>query len=83
MTVLVSASDIVLSVCGAGVGRGCVWSQQPMGTECLGVIQWNELLRFQEADVVFVGSMVQLGCGTHVGAAWARSLCRENTPASD
>ncbi|XP_039461392.1 upstream-binding protein 1 isoform X4 [Oreochromis aureus] len=44
-----------------------------MGTECLGVIQWNELLRFQEADVVFVGSMVQLGCGTRVGTAWARS----------
>lgn len=35
---------------------GHVWSQQLVGTECLSVCQWNRLLRFQEADVVFLGS---------------------------
>lgn len=35
-----------------GESAGHVWSQQLVGTECLSVCQWNQLLRFQEADVV-------------------------------
>lgn len=67
-------SDWVLSVV-----SGCVWSQQLVGTECLSVFQWNELLRFQEADLVFAGSAAQLGRRTQVGTVWAPSLQGKHT----
>ncbi len=53
--VSVAPGGAVLSVVSGWVA-GHVWSQQLVGTECLSVCQWNQLLRFQEADVVFLGS---------------------------
>lgn len=64
---------------GGGFRGGHIWSQQLVGTECLSVFLWNQLLRFQEADVVFLGSRAKRGCSTQAGTVRAPTQHRKHT----
>lgn len=64
-------AGVVLCVAWGWVA-GHVWSQQLVGTECLSVFHWSQVLRFQEADVVFLGSRGLTGPGIQTGIVRGR-----------